>query len=179
MNLRKYFGFLVKQTFKPKSIATMREESVFSVNYDSLRKKGIKLLIFDVDDTLTGDQENLHDDSKKLLISLKKKFKLAVVTNRTYPSKEIEDFCKKNKISYLMGADKPDHKKTSELLKNLETKPENSVLIGDRPTDIWAAYNAGIKERILVEPYSIIFGTRTSKKINFIRNFEKLFLGKA
>lgn len=179
MNLKKYFGFLVSQTFNSKQLATIREKSVFSVNLDALKKERIRLLIFDVDDTLTGDGETIHNDSKKFLLKLKNKFKIAVVTNRTYVSPEIEDFCKKNKLIYLMGANKPDHKKISELIKKAGMKPENSALIGDRATDMWAAYNARIRERIIIEPYSLVFKTRTSKKINAIRKFEKFFLGKA
>ena len=57
-------------------IPDIYQKSIFTINYDKLKKKGIKCLLFDLDNTISPAKEVvLCKKTKKLLDKLKKDFK--------------------------------------------------------------------------------------------------------
>ena len=66
----------------------MYKKSIFDINYELLKKKGIKVLIFDFDNTLVEKERDIFtSDTKKLLNDLKKDFDIVIVTNIVGPNK--------------------------------------------------------------------------------------------
>ncbi len=155
MDFIEYFRFLRHSIFVRTKTYTQKNESVFSIDYSKLKKDGVKLLIFDVDDTLTWNLGRLEEKTIALLKDLSKKFKIAIFSN-----------CSKNrrkKLSIMLsGLDiyivpiggKPGKQGFLHTIGHFRIKPENIAMIGDRMgTDIWGAYVTNIKERVLVKGY--------------------------
>ena len=64
--------------FKPR----MYKKDIFQIDYQKLKQQGIKLIIFDLDNTITMvDKELPNDDVKKLITKLKKDFKIVIASN--------------------------------------------------------------------------------------------------
>ena len=54
---------------------TMYKKNIFEIDYEQLKKKGIRCLVFDLDNTLgLIDEEKCPKEAKKLLKKLKKDF---------------------------------------------------------------------------------------------------------
>lgn len=60
----------------------MYQQKIENINYQKLKKLGIKCLIFDLDNTIALiNQDKITDSTKKLLNSLKKDFKIVIISN--------------------------------------------------------------------------------------------------
>ena len=58
------------------------QKDVFSINYEKLKQKKIKVLIYDIDDTLIPSNETkVNEKTIKLIQKLKKDFKIFLLTN--------------------------------------------------------------------------------------------------
>ena len=58
------------------------QKDVFSINYKNLKNKKIKVLIYDIDDTLIPSNEiKLKKETINLITKLKKDFKIILLTN--------------------------------------------------------------------------------------------------
>ena len=58
------------------------QKDIFSINYDKLKQKKIKVLIYDIDDTLVPSNETkVNEKTIKLIQKLKKDFKIFLLTN--------------------------------------------------------------------------------------------------
>ena len=178
MDIKEYIRFLFTQVFNKQKIITKKAESVFDINYKKLKKKGVKLLIFDVDDTLTGHKDIIEKESLELLKKLTKDFRISVLSN-CGPSrkKELEKYFKNLKVFVEPTSKKPSRAGFVNIMNHFNILPENTAMIGDKVSmDIWGAYVSGIKERILVEPWSDIFtGLKSNYFLRLIRETEKKF----
>jgi uncharacterized protein len=155
MDLIEYMRFLHHFLFIKTKTYTLNEKSIFTIDYKKLKKEKIKLLIFDVDDTLTWHRGALEEKTIKLLKKLSKDFNIAILSN-------CEDRRRKEIATMLFGinlfisphSDKPGKEGFINSMKHFSILPENTAMIGDRlGTDIWGAYITKIKERILVKGY--------------------------
>ena len=62
--------------------ADMYQKDIFSINYDKLKKIGIKVLVYDLDNTIIEKKKNVIDDKvKKLFNKLKNDFKIIIISN--------------------------------------------------------------------------------------------------
>ena len=65
-----------------KFIPKMYKKNIYDINYDLLKKQGIKLILFDLDNTLTpAREEKYYKKTKELFDNLKKDFKVAIFSN--------------------------------------------------------------------------------------------------
>ena len=137
--------------------------SVFDIEYGTLAQNGVELLIFDVDDTLSGHNGPIPGESFELLDNLSKRFAVALLSNCSLErKKELRDMVAGMPILIGGGQGKPDPVSYLKILGRCNAKPQQAAVIGDRPgVDLWGAMLAGIEERILVEPYS---ATHDAKK---------------
>ena len=63
---------------------TMYKKNIFEIDYDKLKKNGIKCLVFDLDNTLgLIDEKECPKEAKKLLKKLKKDFTIYISSNNT------------------------------------------------------------------------------------------------
>jgi len=139
-----------------RGIATGRGNSVHSIDYSALGRKGANALIFDFDDTLARDGANLPEKSRKLLVSLKKRgFKIGILSNCTYwRRRALERFFSGTGIIVGKKNTKPNPEGFLELMSLMGARPEKTAMIGDKlGVDLWGAKRAGIRERILVAKF--------------------------
>lgn len=125
------------------------QKDVFSINYEKLKQKKIKVLIYDIDDTLIPSNETkVNEKTIKLIQKLKKDFKIFLLTNSPrFRSDKIKNQLDLECYSFSM---KPFKYNLNKIMKNYDQK--DVVLIGDRLlTDIKLANNYNIMS-ILVDP---------------------------
>lgn len=183
INLFQYGRFFLRHALLRKKMAVIRKKSVYEIDYRRLQEQGIRLLIYDADDTLCEHHEDLPERTKKLFRTLAASkafpFHIAIISNSNKRRQErlsyqVKDFS----IFVEKSANKPSPKGFLEILSHFQTKPEKAAVIGDRlGTDLFGAELAGIHHLVLIEPYSSIFGSRKAPfLIRVIRDLEKRFV---
>jgi len=150
-------------------------EDIYTVDFEQLKRDGIKVLLFDLDSTVMPSKSaKFPEKVLELFERLKKDFKLAIVSNNKN-EKYIKSARSQVDFDVISNAKKPDKTAILECIKSFNESPEKVVMIGDRPlTDILAGKFAGTKT-VLVD--SITRKTET-KIVRFIRSLEKLTLKK-
>lgn len=140
-------------------------KSIFDINYDKLKEQGIKVLIFDLDNTIiTYDEVHPQDKVVKLFQKLNNDFKIFLASNN------IKD--KVRRIGNYLGVHgfysviKPTKRMKKLLLKEYPVAMNEVVMIGDQiVTDIFMG-NRLHMHTILVDP----LGER-DLKITFFNRF--------
>lgn len=153
--------------------------SINDINYDELKKQGIKALFFDLDNTIIPYDINvIPKEMEDLLHKLNEDFKVLVISNSRY--KRVSTACQNLKnIPFVKFARKPLKFGFKKALKKVGVKKEEVCVIGDQMmTDILGARRMKFKHAILVKPVKQrtdhIF-TRTNRKIEniFIRKVKR------
>jgi uncharacterized protein len=149
--------------------------TVTDINVDELKKEGIKLIIFDFDNTLTHHGSGtLKPGTVRFLDFLRSEsFRIFVLSNAK--KRRID------RILYGLGLEgrglsfKPFPVVLNRVIKNCEVLKRETVLIGDQIfTDIAAGNLAGIKT-ILVERIS----DNESRSIKFRRKLEAALINRS
>lgn len=124
--------------------ADMYQRDIFSINYDKLKKIGIKVLVYDLDNTIIEKKKNVIDDKvKKLFDKLKNDFKIIIISN-TWNKKKIEYVSKELNVSYIMNARKPFKYGYNKAKVLSHTSASNICMIGDQLlTDVGGAKKMG------------------------------------
>ena len=82
-----------------KYLPDIYKKNIFDINYNKLKKKDIKCLIFDLDNTLALiDSNRAEDNVKKLITDLKKSFIVVIVSNS--PKRRVSSFGKALEVDY-------------------------------------------------------------------------------
>lgn len=137
-----------------KLIPDMYVNSIYDINFEELKERGITSLVFDIDNTLVP-QKVLSADRKviNLFRFLKSKgFKVCLISNNT--TKRVNNFTKNTGVQGVSWAIKPRKAAFYKALKILNSKPEETAIIGDQIfTDILGGHRVGLFT-ILVQPLS-------------------------
>ncbi len=175
MNLGAYLRYALFAPFRGNP-ATRRLSSVFDLPTDALAQSGITLLVFDVDDTLTGFRDSLSERSLAFIADLGRHFSIAILSNAGPVRGEEVRRTFSGLASAIVIGDKPSAAPFVQILAETNHRPEQAAMIGDRAgMDLAGAREAGFRERILVRPYSEVFGGNMPKKgYRFIRALEAL-----
>lgn len=177
MHIPTYLGFWLN-AFKQKGIVTDKAKSIFDIDFASFKQQA-DLLIFDVDDTLTAFKQEIPQDTLDLMADLKSKgWQIAVYSNCSEQrSRELTQIFSPLKITSQMQSEKPKAEGYLQLAKEVNIDPFRAIMIGDKiGTDLYGAYLAGIKHRILVEPYSKVHKKPGADIFNkLVRYIEKVF----
>ncbi len=146
-------------------------KSVYDIDREALLNKGIKALLFDIDNTLVPMyQKDADEKITKYIEESKKLFKVAIVSNAA--KKRVDRFNKDIKMYAVHRAGKPNKRQLLLVAEYLGAKPEETALVGDQLfTDIAAGNSAGMTT-ILVSPID----KREAIHIRFKRILEKLVL---
>ncbi len=130
----------------------------------------VKLLIFDLDDTLYPDKVKKinKEKSAELIKNLSKKYMIAITSNGNAKknSKKIDElgirkYLKKIMLREFFVNRKPLPNKINRILKELNITPKDALIIGDKiHTDILVAKLTKVKS-VLV--------TNGNKKWNFVK----------
>ena len=153
------------KVFKPKSYY----KSIFDVNYNLLKKKNIKVIIFDLDNTIiTVDEDYPNEEIKKLFEKLNKDFKIFIASNNK--KERVRRIGKYMNVHAFYSVTKPTKKIRKLLLKKYDVKMDEVAIIGDQVvTDIFMG-NRLKMYTILVDPLGekdlkITFFNRCAEKI--------------
>lgn len=158
--------------FKP----DIYKKSIFEIDYKKLKKKGIKCLIFDLDNTLgLIDHKVCPENSRELIKKLKKDFLIFISSNNTY--KRIKPYIDDLDIFGVSFSLKPSIKGLVKIKRKYNLKKEEMVMIGDQiVTDIFSGNRFGIMT-VLVDPLGVkdLRITGLNRKIEqvIINNYKK------
>ena len=115
-------------------------------------RHGIRALLLDVDNTLTGD--NSQEIKPEVMDWLERQraagLRLFVISNNH--ELRVAPFANRLGLGYIAAAAKPKKKVALAKMKEFGVSPRQTALIGDQLfTDVWGAKRAGIRN-ILVKP---------------------------
>ncbi len=149
--------------------------SIFDIDFKEIKSLGVNAVLFDLDSTVMPSKRGEYPaEIIKLLEDLKQNFVVAIISN----NKNKEYLAKvqaQSSFRVIGNANKPSPKIMREFINSVNIKPEETVVVGDRPlTDILAGKLLGAKT-ILVD--SITKDTE-NKPTRFVRALERLFIRK-
>ena len=119
---------------------------IYAISQSELLKKGIHVLLLDVDGTLVNRKSTQIPKSVKNWISESKKlFTLYLISNN--PSKKrIAKIANELKLKYKYNASKPRKTRTLHAIEEVTSESKNIAIIGDRIfTDIIVGNRCNIK----------------------------------
>ncbi len=150
-------------------------ETLFDIDFNELKQKGIKAVLFDLDSTVMPSKSGKYPQNVyELLQKLNKNFVIAIISNNKR-SEYIEKVKSQSNFSVIGNANKPSPKIMREFLASVNIMPNETVVIGDRPlTDILAGKLLGAKT-ILVDSI-----TKDTENIQtrIVRKLERLTIRK-
>ena len=111
------------------------QENIYKIDYEALLSRGIKCLIFDLDNTIAKITERVpSSEAKELFKKLKSKgFKIYIASNSI--NVRVKPFAEELKVSYISSAQKPDVEKLKELVNSCKFGIDEIALIGDSMMD--------------------------------------------
>jgi len=159
-----------------KFVPDIYQKNIYDINYDVLKKKGIKCLLFDLDNTLVPVKTDIPTKKvKELFAYLEKDFKVIIVSNSN--KKRLIPFKEGLNVDVAASSHKPFKKKYLKIMKLYKFKEYEIAAIGDQLlTDILGANRVGITS-ILINPIGEYekFGTKINR---FFESFIKKHLKK-
>lgn len=138
-----------------KYIPDIYVKSVYDINYDGLINRGIKCVLFDLDNTLLPPKTN--EISKKMLDFIKqiKKINIHFIIYSNSSKKRVLDVAQKLDLESVYFAGKPFRGKFDKISKKYEYNQSEIAIVGDQLlTDILFGNKIGITT-ILVNPLSL------------------------
>ena len=111
------------------------QENIYKINYDNLVSRGIKCLIFDLDNTLVTILEKVpREETKELFKKLKKMgFKIYIASNSI--KARVKPFHEELKVDYIYHVKKPHTEKLLELVNSTKFGLSEIAMIGDSMMD--------------------------------------------
>ena len=150
-------------------------KSIYDINFEELKLRGIKLIMFDLDSTIMVSKSGCYTEKTECLLNeIRTCFKIAVLTNNNNPD-YLDKVKRISNFDVLGSAGKPGTKVLKSYLLSVGIKPSETAIAGDRPlTDILCGKLAGCMT-ILVDSINAEnenFPTRFARKLErlVIRN---------
>ena len=150
-------------------------ESIFDINLDDLKARGIKIILSDLDSTVMPSKSGEFPQKVSNWIdNLRNNFCFAIISNNKSEEyiNKVKSQCNFDVIGY---ANKPSCKVMREYITSKGYKPTEVAMVGDRPlTDILAGKFLGCTT-ILVDSI-----TKTTEKpiMRFVRKIERISVRK-
>ena len=125
--------------------------SAYDIPYERFREKGVRGVIFDIDNTLVPHDAPADGRARELFAHLRGLgFDTCLLSNNKEP--RVKSFCEQVDSMYIYKAGKPLPKGYTEGIRRMGTRKENTLFVGDQIfTDVLGAKRAGIYT-ILVGP---------------------------
>lgn len=121
-------------------------KNIYEIDFEQLKNQGVKCLMFDLDSTVMRSKSaTFMPETISWFNSFLKDFEVAIISNN--PNKEyIEKVSKIAPCRVIGNANKPNPKIAENYLEEINIKPEQAAMIGDRPlTDILVGKRLGCK----------------------------------
>lgn len=143
------------------------QKSIYTIDYSKLYSRGIRCLLFDLDNTLVSPHSaDLPNKAKNLIVSLKQKgFKVIIFSNS--PKGRVKKYRDFFDVDCVHFAFKPFQKSFRKVIIDYDLKVNEMAIIGDQLlTDIAGGNKFGIMT-ILVNPINVkdTFPTFINRKI--------------
>ena len=153
--------------FKP----LMYCKSIFDINYDILKKRNIKVIIFDSDNTIISyDEEVPSQKVADLITKLSKEFKIFIASNNI--KTRVRKIGKFLNVHAFYSVVKPTKKIKKLLLKKYDVQMNEVAIIGDQlVTDIFMGNR--------LKMYTVLVDPMTDKDLKvtyFNRWLEKMIM---
>jgi len=166
-----------------KYIPKMYKKDILDINYNILKVKGIKCLIFDLDNTLLAVNKDIPEDEIcNKIKNIKKDFKIIILSNNT-SDKRLSLAANKLGIDYIKFALKPFKKGFKKVRKKYGLKNEEMCIIGDQiMTDVLGGNKFNIftiltdpisEEELKVTGVNRFFEKRILKKLEKNKQFKR------
>lgn len=135
-----------------KYIPDVYSESIFTINYDKLKKENIKCLLFDLDNTIVESKVNTPPEIVKKLFNKLKKMGFKVIIFSNSGSKRLQNFKDELEVDVNPRSLKPLKVNFNKILKKYNLDKEMVAIIGDQLlTDVLGGNRVGITT-VLVDP---------------------------
>lgn len=126
-------------------------KNIYTINYNKLKDKGIKCLVFDLDNTLVPVKAKMTTREVETFIRRLRQNKFTVILMSNSPKKRVSLFKKSLDIPIFSFSMKPLKRKYKKMLKEYGFDLSEVACIGDQiMTDIWGANRMGFTS-ILVD----------------------------
>ncbi len=135
-------------------IPDMYVKSIFEINFKSLKKRGIKCILFDLDNTIAPLHIPVPDKELKDLFADLEILKIKAIILSNAGKGRVEPFKEKLNVDSSYHSQKPFKKKYKKIMDIYGFKDNEIACIGDQLlTDIYGANRMGFLS-ILVNPIS-------------------------
>lgn len=126
-----------------KFIPDLYYKSVYDINYNKLKQRKIKCLLFDLDNTIAPYSEEVpNQDVKELFHMLSGDFKVIIMSNS--PKSRLRPFKEILNVDTAYSSKKPLKSKYKKIMNIYGYKPEEIACIGDQlMTDIFGGNRIG------------------------------------
>ncbi len=130
---------------------SIRENSAYSIDYQGYYDKGIRGILFDIDNTLVPHGADATPEAEALFVRLRQiGFAVCFISNNN--RERVERFNRQIRAPFLYHAHKPAKKGFLQAMEIMHTAPSSTLFVGDQLfTDVWGARRVGIFS-ILVNP---------------------------
>lgn len=153
-----------------KFIPDMYQNSIYDINYKNLKKRGIKCLLFDLDNTLVSYMDSVPTNKvKNLFAKLEDDFKVIIMSNSG--KKRLTPFKEQLNVDVACSSKKPLRGKYKKIMNIYNFKDFEIAAIGDQLiTDILGANRMGFTSIFVnslsnVEPPQTKFNRFWERKI--------------
>lgn len=149
-----------------------RESSVYAMNFKREYERGVRGVIFDIDNTLVAQNAPVDGRVAKLFAELKGDgLQTCLISNNG--EARVKEFAEKLGSHFVPNAAKPSRKAYRKAMEVMGTDRSDTLFIGDQLlTDIFGAKRTGV-ESVLVDP---VDPESDLKRIRFKRKIERLIL---
>ncbi len=135
-------------------IPDVYQKSVYTINYTKLKDRGIKCLLFDLDNTLVPANVKVPNKKIKELFSELKEMGFKVMLFSNSPKKRLIPFGEGLEVEYIYSATKPMIHNYLKVMKNHKYQVSEIAMIGDQLlTDVWGGNRVGVTT-VLINPIS-------------------------
>jgi len=121
-------------------------KNIYEINFEELKRQGIKCIMFDLDSTVMRSKSaTFEPETINWFNTFINDFEVAIISNN--PNKDyIENASKLAPCRVIGHAKKPNPEVAKKYLDEVGIKPEQAVMVGDRPlTDILVGKRLGSK----------------------------------
>lgn len=143
--------------------------TIEDISVKALKKRSVKGLILDIDNTLVPPHTPEADDrAKRFVKRMEEEFKICIVSNNIY--ERAEKFADSFPVDFICDGNKPAKKPFLLAIEKLKLEPSEIAVIGDQIfTDVWGANRMNMIS-VLVNPIC----DKEGKFVKFKRILEKM-----
>ena len=136
-----YNNYIMYKKFIPFATAT----SAYEIDLEFIKKLGIKTVFLDIDNTLDSYRAKTPTDKAKEFVNkVKSQFNVVLISNNK--KEKVTKYASELNVPFIYKAFKPLPKKINNFINENSLNKNDIILIGDQMmTDVWCAYNVGIK----------------------------------